>query len=165
MPETWPVMSIAEAHRLLTQPGSRLEIEETVIRGIPTKVWKNAPPTLRDVFLNARAFKDRERYHRFPLYHFAMVMWLTVTLVTGLHVVEATIWAAAFLLIGAMPNPHAAMLYSISAMTAYGHAQVYLEDHWQMLGALESLTGLILFGLTTAFLYGMIQRAWPGRDK
>jgi long-chain acyl-CoA synthetase len=53
-------MSIAEAHRLLTQPGSRFEIEERVIRGIPTKVWKNAPPTLRDVFLNARAFKDRE---------------------------------------------------------------------------------------------------------
>jgi hypothetical protein len=113
----------------------------------------------------ARAFRNRQRFQRFPLYHFALVMWLTVTLVTGLHVVEATIWAAAFMLIGAMPNPHLAMLYSISAMTAYGHAQVYLEDHWQMLGALESLTGLILFGLTTAFLYGMIPRAWPGRDQ
>jgi long-chain acyl-CoA synthetase len=53
-------MSIAEAHRLLTAPGQRLEIEEKVIRGIPTKVWKNAPPTLRDVFLNSRTFKDRE---------------------------------------------------------------------------------------------------------
>src|SRR4051812_18498377 len=53
-------MSIAEAHRLLTAPGQRLEIEEKVIRGIPTRVWKNAPPTLRDVFLNSRAFKDRE---------------------------------------------------------------------------------------------------------
>jgi long-chain acyl-CoA synthetase len=53
-------MSIAEAHRQLTAPGARLEIEETVIRGIPTKVWKNAPPTLRHVFLNARAFGERE---------------------------------------------------------------------------------------------------------
>jgi long-chain acyl-CoA synthetase len=53
-------MSIAEAHRRLTQPGSRFEIEEAVIRGIPTRVWKNAPPTLRDVFLNARTFADRE---------------------------------------------------------------------------------------------------------
>ncbi|HEY8615521.1 class I adenylate-forming enzyme family protein [Phenylobacterium sp.] len=53
-------MSIAEAHRQLTQPGARFEIEELTIRGIPTKVWKNAPPTLRDVFLNARAFKDRQ---------------------------------------------------------------------------------------------------------
>lgn len=57
---TWPVMSIAEAHARLTTPGERFEIEEMPIRGIATKVWKNAPPTLRDVFLNARAFPDRE---------------------------------------------------------------------------------------------------------
>jgi long-chain acyl-CoA synthetase len=53
-------MSIAEAHARLTAPGQRLEIEEIPIRGIPTKVWKNAPPTLREVFLNGRAFKDHE---------------------------------------------------------------------------------------------------------
>ncbi|HEY0436503.1 MAG TPA: class I adenylate-forming enzyme family protein [Phenylobacterium sp.] len=53
-------MSIAEAHARLTAPGARFEIEEIPIRGIPTKVWKNAPPTLRDVFLNARAFPERE---------------------------------------------------------------------------------------------------------
>jgi long-chain acyl-CoA synthetase len=58
--EAWPVMSIAEAHARLTAPGERFEIEEIPIRGIMTKVWKNAPPTLRDVFLNARAFPDRE---------------------------------------------------------------------------------------------------------
>jgi long-chain acyl-CoA synthetase len=56
---SWPVMSIAEAHAQLTAPGARFEIEEKVIRGVPTKVWKKAPPTLRDVFLNGRAF-DRE---------------------------------------------------------------------------------------------------------
>jgi long-chain acyl-CoA synthetase len=58
--KSWPVMSIAEAHARLTGPGSPFEIEEQVIRGIPTKTWKNAPPTLRDVFLNGQRFKDRE---------------------------------------------------------------------------------------------------------
>src|ERR1700760_272465 len=56
----WPVMSIAEAHARLTAPGERLEIVEMPIRGIMTKVWKNAPPTLRDIFLNARSFSERE---------------------------------------------------------------------------------------------------------
>ncbi len=60
MSETWPVMSVAEAHARLTGPGERFEIEEMPIRGIMTRVWKNAPPTLRDVFLNARGFPDRE---------------------------------------------------------------------------------------------------------
>ncbi|WP_372786697.1 class I adenylate-forming enzyme family protein [Phenylobacterium sp.] len=53
-------MSVAEAHARLTGPGERFEIEEMPIRGIMTRVWKNAPPTLRDVFLNARGFPDRE---------------------------------------------------------------------------------------------------------
>ncbi len=55
----WPAISLAETRRLLTQPGSRLEIEEIVIRGIPTRVWKNAPATLRDVFLAAGAHADQ----------------------------------------------------------------------------------------------------------
>ncbi len=56
----WPVMSIAQAHARLTAPGERLEIEVLPIRGIPTRVWKNAPPTLRHVFLTSRTFPDRE---------------------------------------------------------------------------------------------------------
>ena len=35
-------------------------METLSIRGIDTRVWKNAPPTLRHVFLNGRAFADRE---------------------------------------------------------------------------------------------------------
>jgi long-chain acyl-CoA synthetase len=59
-PKPWPVMSIAEAHARLTAPGAPFEIEEKVIRGVPTRTWKNAPPTLRDVFLNGQRFRDRE---------------------------------------------------------------------------------------------------------
>ena len=56
----WPVMSVPEAHALLTQPGSRFEMEEKLIRGVLTRTWKNAPATLREVFLNGRAFAGRE---------------------------------------------------------------------------------------------------------
>jgi hypothetical protein len=41
------------------------------------------------------------------------------------------------------------MLYSLSALTTYGHASALLPDHWKMLGALEALNGALLFGLTT----------------
>ncbi|WP_293904643.1 class I adenylate-forming enzyme family protein [Phenylobacterium sp.] len=56
----WPVISIAEAHARLTGPGAPFEIEALVIRGIPTRTWKNAPPTLRDVFVNGLRFRERE---------------------------------------------------------------------------------------------------------
>jgi long-chain acyl-CoA synthetase len=53
-------MSIAEAHGRLTAPGAPFEIAEATIRGVATRTWKNAPPTLRDVFLNGMRFRDRE---------------------------------------------------------------------------------------------------------
>jgi long-chain acyl-CoA synthetase len=53
-------MSIAEAHRILTAPGARFEMGEDVIRGVKTRVWKNAPPTLRDLFLMGRAHGQKE---------------------------------------------------------------------------------------------------------
>jgi len=59
-PKTWPVMSIARAHTLLTAPGSRFEMEDVIIRGIKTRVWKNLPPTLREILLMARSYGERE---------------------------------------------------------------------------------------------------------
>jgi long-chain acyl-CoA synthetase len=56
---TWPAMSIAEAHALLTAPGSALEMETIIIRGRPTRVWKNAPPSLAHCFAAGRAHGDK----------------------------------------------------------------------------------------------------------
>ena len=92
---------------------------------------------------------------------FAVGMSVTVLLATLLHTIEAVVWAIAYRLLGALPDNKAAMLYSLSALTSYGHAEVFLAEHWQMMGALEALNGMILFGLTTAFLFAMIQQVWP----
>ena len=59
-PKTWPVMSIARAHALLTAPGSPFEMEEVAIRGIKTRVWKKLPPTLRELLFMARMYGERE---------------------------------------------------------------------------------------------------------
>jgi long-chain acyl-CoA synthetase len=42
-------MSIAEANATLTAAGQLFEMEELDIRGVPTRTWKNAPPSLRAV--------------------------------------------------------------------------------------------------------------------
>jgi len=95
---------------------------------------------------------------------FTMVIGGTSLFVTLLHGIEAILWALAYRHLGALPNDKSAMLYSLSALTSYGHANLYLETDWQMMGALESLNGMILFGLTTAFLFAMIRKVWPHRE-
>lgn len=52
---SWPAMSIAQAHALLTAPGAPFEMEEVVIRGVKTRTWKNAPASLRAVVELGRA--------------------------------------------------------------------------------------------------------------
>jgi long-chain acyl-CoA synthetase len=56
---SWPAVSLERARALLTRPGSRFEIEELDIRGVRTSIWKNAPPTLREVFLAGRLHGQR----------------------------------------------------------------------------------------------------------
>ena len=92
---------------------------------------------------------------------FTAVMGAAALLATILHAIEGIIWAVAYRLLGALPDNKTAMLYSLSAMTSYGHANIALEPHRQMMGALEALNGMLLFGLTTAFLFAMITEVWP----
>jgi len=46
--------SIADIHAKLTAPGEILETAEVTIRGVPTRVWKNAPPSLPAVLCASR---------------------------------------------------------------------------------------------------------------
>jgi len=96
---------------------------------------------------------------------FAVVVAATVLLLTILHAIEAGAWAAAYIALGARPDVATAMLYSLSAMTTYGHANVYVPEHWQLMGALEALNGMMLFGLTTAYLFSVLQTNWPADAK
>jgi hypothetical protein len=106
------------------------------------------------------AMRYVKKKHRF-LMAFAPIMGMSALGVTLLHAVEAAIWACMYWFLGALADGKGALLYSLGAMTTYGHATYYLAPHWQLMGALEALNGMILFGLTTAFLYGMIREVWP----
>jgi long-chain acyl-CoA synthetase len=52
-------MSIAQVNAILTAPGSPLEMEEIEIRGVKTRVYKNAPKTLRDLFAMTAVHGDK----------------------------------------------------------------------------------------------------------
>ena len=87
----------------------------------------------------------------------AVGLAVVITCLTMLHALEGAVWGWAYYMVGALPDVRTALLYSIEAMTTYGHEAVDLPAHWQMLGALEALNGMMLFGLTTAFLYSSLQ--------
>ena len=78
-------------------------------------------------------------------------------LLAVLHGIEAAIWAAAYLWLGALASPGVAILYSIDSMVTRGASGVMLQPHWLMMGALEAADGMLLFGISTAFIFTVMQ--------
>jgi hypothetical protein len=119
------------------------------------------------VFINERVIRARRflKRGRSFLVTFALILGLATLVAILLHATEAAIWAGVYQALGALPDGKAAVLYSLSAMTTYGHEHLTLASHWQLMGSLEALNGMILFGLTTAFLYGMIRELLADRSR
>lgn len=128
--------------------------------GVPMIVFTVVLHVLSLGFINQRGVRllNQISERRHPMLVFAKVMGATTLLVTCLHAGETAIWAASIRFLGALPDFNSAMLYSLNAITSYGHENLSLEPQWQLLGAIEALNGWLLFGLTTAFLFGMIQK-------
>jgi len=92
---------------------------------------------------------------------FCVVIGTMALFATLLLAFEAWLWAATYLSVGALPSVEPAMLYSLGAITSYGHAETFLAVRWMLMGALEALNGIMLFGLTMAFFLEVIQAARP----
>jgi hypothetical protein len=82
-------------------------------------------------------------------------------LLAALHGIEAAIWAAAYVWLGALNSPKDAILYSLDSMTTRGASGLMLEQHWQLMGALEAADGMLLFGISTAYIFAVMQVYWP----
>jgi hypothetical protein len=78
-----------------------------------------------------------------------------------LHGLEAAAWAVAYRWLGALDSAHNSILYSLDAISTRGSSRVLLDTPWQVMGALEAVDGMLLFGISTAFIFAVMQNFWP----
>jgi len=77
-----------------------------------------------------------------------------------LHGIECAIWAVAYLRLGAFDSAMDALFYSLDSMSTRGTSGLTLQRPWQMMGALEAIDGMLLFGVSTAYLFSVMQVYW-----
>lgn len=82
-----------------------------------------------------------------------VALWLAF-----LHAAESMVWAAAYLRLGAFSSPADAVLYSLDSMTTRGASGLVPVSGWRMMGAAEAGDGMLLFGISTAFLFYVMIR-------
>jgi hypothetical protein len=96
-----------------------------------------------------------------PLERFAAAMAGASMSLVVLHGVEAALWAVVLVWLDACPNFRSAIYFSLQMATTLGTDTVQLSDPWRLMGPLEGISGMLLFGLSTAFLFALMQRTWP----
>jgi len=74
-----------------------------------------------------------------------------------LHHVEAACWAIVYVGLDVLPDWDTAVYFSIVTMTSVGYGDVTLSGDWRLLAALQAMNGMLLFGLSTAFLFAILQ--------
>lgn len=73
-----------------------------------------------------------------------------------LHLAENVVWAAAFYWRGLFQNYETSLYFSLGTYTTIGYGDVVLPEKWRLLGALEGISGVLLCGLSTAFLFSVM---------
>lgn len=92
-------------------------------------------------------------------------LWVNLTFLTGTtllalagHILEVALWAFVFELCGGVADFSAALYCSAGSYTTVGSGDVVLSPRWKLLGPLEATAALLMFGVSTALIFSVIQR-------
>jgi len=102
--------------------------------------------------------------HSVPGFWKSVAVMMIVTLITAVaHLIQIALWALAYLLCGEMATFETAFYFSAQNYTALGYGDVVLSPRWRLLGPLEAINGLLLFGLSTAVMFTVLSRLITNR--
>ncbi len=97
-----------------------------------------------------------------PVYTVLLLMGVFAVLLL-LHLVENCIWAAFYSQRGLFENYETSLYFSLGTYTTIGYGDVVLPEKWRLLGALEGISGVLLCGLSTAFLFKVVNALFQFR--
>lgn len=105
---------------------------------------------------------EKRRLLNLPPHMFRGILSTALVLIS-LHVLEAFLWALLFLSAPAksgFDSFHDALYFSMVTFTTLGYGDITLNPDWQLLAGVEGMVGIVVFGLTTAMLFAVIQKSW-----
>jgi Ion channel len=91
--------------------------------------------------------------------------WKDVSIVAGAvlvafaaHLLEITVWALVFMRCGEFSSFSSAFYSSAENYTTLGYGDVVMSAAWKLFGPLEAADGMLMFGVSTAMIFAVIQR-------
>ena len=94
--------------------------------------------------------------HTFSLPH---TFWILIRVVFGLlilHLLQISVWAAFYDLSGCFQDFNTSFYFSATSYSTVGYGDVTLPSNWRVLGAIEAVTGVLMFGWSTGVLLTVV---------
>jgi hypothetical protein len=88
---------------------------------------------------------------------------VAITFALVAHLVDIAVWAVLFMLCGEFPVFAVAFDHSAVNYTTLGYGDVVMSPSWRLLGPLEAANGMLMFGVSTAIIFTVIQRLIQAR--
>ena len=116
------------------------------------------------VVIHATGVTCAVRWLRYPMtraHPFWMGTWLFIRLagwIVLLHLIEITTWAFFYERKAGMDDLQSALYFSAVTYTTTGYGDVVLPQEWRLVGAIESLTGILMCGWSTGFFVAIVSR-------
>ncbi len=98
-----------------------------------------------------------EEHHHFSLKR-AMAILIVVLALFTLHGIEIWLYAATYLVIGAIHTLEAAVYFSTITYSSIGFGDAEMSRPWRLVGAIEGINGVLLLGWSTAFFVTVVAR-------
>ncbi|WP_295313083.1 potassium channel family protein [Roseobacter sp.] len=74
------------------------------------------------------------------------------------HTLHIYISALSLWMLGALPGYEKPIYFALVTYTTLGYGDLVLTEQFRILGAMISVTGILMFGMTTAFLVSIFAR-------
>jgi hypothetical protein len=80
-----------------------------------------------------------------------------------LHMIEIAIWAVFYFMRSLFADFETSLYFSTTSYTTIGFGDVLLPRGWRMLGGIEAVSGVLLCGLSTAFVFAIVNAMFQTR--
>jgi voltage-gated potassium channel len=94
---------------------------------------------------------------RLSPWHAAVLMIRFSTFVIALHFVEISFWSM-FYRWRCFPSWEASFYFSATSYSTVGYGDVILQHVWRLLGPVESVTGVLMCGISVSCLFAVVTR-------
>jgi len=74
------------------------------------------------------------------------------------QLMEMALWAVLYMICGEFRDFRTAYYHSAVNYTSLGYGDLIMSPSWKLLGPLETANGMLLFGVSTAMIFAVIQR-------